>query len=174
MSSLKEKLAYKVLNGHQNKTKREYKLLNQITKVGVIYNIDDLDAGSYKTIKGYFERKGIQVSMLGFLNRKEVDESIDSNLNDELITLKQTNWLGIPKKEHVNNILPSGLDYLINLDAGPIVALQAICAHSDALCRLGRYYEEYPNNNDMMVSTILESPIGVFNEIKKTIFKDNG
>jgi hypothetical protein len=105
----------------------------QVKKVGIVWHEKDMKA--FQFLQDYFRNKNAIVRFLCF---SEAKKSTDSNI----ITRKETNWLGFPVGGAVETFLSADFDLLINIITQPCFPLEAITALSGAAFKIGWDYNK--------------------------------
>jgi hypothetical protein len=101
---------------------------DQVKKVGILWHEKDVKAFQY--LQDYFRKKNAIVRFLCF---SEAKTATDSNM----ITKKETNWLGFPVGGTVETFLSADFDLLINITTQPCFPLEVITALSGAAFKIG-------------------------------------
>jgi len=97
-------------------------------KVGILWHENDQKAFNY--LQDFFRQGSAIVRYLCF---SEVKQSADSNI----LTRKETNWLGWPRSGVVETFIHTEFDLLMNVTTSPCYPLEVITALSRATFRIG-------------------------------------
>jgi hypothetical protein len=106
---------------------------DQVKKVGIVWHEKDVKAFQY--LQEYFRNRNAIVRFLCF---SEAKTATDSNI----ITKKETNWLGFPVGGAVETFLSADFDLLINITTQPCFPLEVITALSGASFKIGWDYNQ--------------------------------
>jgi hypothetical protein len=106
---------------------------DQIKKVGIVWH--ERDVKGYQYLQDYFRNRTTIFRHFCF---SEAKIATDSNV----ITRKQTNWLGFPKGGATETFLSTDFDLLINITTQPCFALESVTALSVASFKIGWDYNQ--------------------------------
>ena len=118
LSAIKLNISNYILNKELNKLKHATKLvpLSKLKRLAILFDANDnQDVVAVKSLLKYFLDKNIDVSILGFVDKKEMDEVHLSTLYINYFNLKDTNFLGIPNSKKTHIFLAQKYDMLVNL-----------------------------------------------------------
>jgi hypothetical protein len=101
---------------------------DQVKKVGILWHEKDVKAIQF--LQDFFRNRNAIVRFLCF---SEAKLTTDSNV----ITRKDTNWLGFPTGGAVETFLSADFDLLINITTQPCFPLEVITALSGAAFKIG-------------------------------------
>jgi hypothetical protein len=110
-----------------------------------------------------------RVKLMGFLFDKTIQVSPNSNI--EIISVEDTEWNYIPKKEKILNFINNEFDILINLCTDVCFPLVYITALSKSLFKVGAYDKRNSAIFDFMVDTKQQSITGFSIELKHYLDK---
>lgn len=124
---------------NKNQSKRESVDFDKVKTIGFLFDTSD---STNRDIIAKFakelEQKGKKVSLLGFINSKQVIENLPFNS----FCLKDLNFALLPEKTYeVTEFMQKGFDILINLSLNELEPLEYIAAMSNAKFRVGPYTE---------------------------------
>jgi hypothetical protein len=128
--------------------------LKTATKIGLLYYADD--EASHKKVQRYVkhlkEEEGIRTLMaLGYSNEKETPAYLNSKLEFDHFTVKDTNWKGRPTGATISNFVDEDYDILVDLSLTKILPLRFVLLHSKAKFKVGRFAEENELFYDLMI-----------------------
>jgi len=106
---------------------------DQVKKVGILWH--EKDSKAFQFLQDHFRSKN---AIVRFLCYSEAKTATDSNM----ITKKETNWLGFPVGGAVETFLSADFDLLINIATQPCFPLEALTALSGATFKIGWDYNQ--------------------------------
>lgn len=102
--------------------------LSDVMKIGIIW--DEHDEKAYKFLYDYFKSPKVIIRFLSFTKNKTLKDS-------NLVTPKDTNWLGFPRGGAIEKFMQTDFDLLLNISVTPNFTLDAITALSAATLKIG-------------------------------------
>lgn len=139
--------------------------LSSAQNIGIlvpIQNQNELQEAEALAIQLKKEHK--KVKLMGFLFDKTIQISPNSNI--EIISIEDTEWNYIPKKEKILNFINHEFDILINLCTEVCFPLVYITALSKSLFKVGAYDKRNSAFFDFMLDTQQHSITGFSTELK--------
>jgi hypothetical protein len=135
--------------------KREHKFINfkDAKSIGIIF--DGSNDSEHPTIFQYIksiQKEKKNVSVLGYLNRKDSPQSTIKKMGFDYFTRKDVNWYMVPNNQLVKKFLNEQFDILININSENCFPIQYISGLSKAKLRVGRYNEESAICYDFMIN----------------------
>ena len=145
---LKERI-FNYLHGKQEARNPRFPHLDQPLKILLIYESDVLERNDdVKTIRMDLLKRQMDVTMWGFLEKKEVQTLILPQ--SRILGLTDYNWLGKPKEDVVTDLQAEHYDLLIDLTTRPLLPLRYIAMYADADFKVGLNLGE--GIHDMLIS----------------------
>ena len=146
--SLKQKIFDYILKKRPARESR-FPHLDQPLKVMIIYESDVLERNDgIKTIRQDLLRRQMDVTMWGFVEKKEISTLILPQ--SRILGLGDYNLFGKPKEYVLNDLKAEHYDLLIDLTTRPILALRYIAMYTDADFKVGLNLGE--GIHDMLIS----------------------
>lgn len=139
-----------------NKRLKEFSNFSLIKTIGVISNPQNEDQmDQFLRIVNHFHVRGKQTFSLLFLDKLIKDEIFLNKIEGHVITKKNCNWIGTPKKDiNLNHFINKDFDLLIDLSFTPSFSLNYLFILSKARLKA------MPTNNfsrqyaDLMLDSI--------------------
>ena len=132
-----------------NKFKRKSLGFDKIQKVGVILNDKNLDSSEVDKFIQRFKEEGISVEVLCYKTKK----SSSPKLKSKFISFqkKDIKWTGKLLNFKLKKFIRTDFDYLFSIVDNSSLALDAVLAHSNAKCRVGRFEDNRSDLYELMV-----------------------
>ncbi len=166
---LKKKIGYYHIwkNRRHQRRKKQVFNLKSAKSIGILFDATrpedfDLVREFYQDLK----KTGHALSVLGFVNDKEVPAHYLFKKDFILFTKKMLNWFGKPVTEEVINFSKCPFDILIDLTMTDQFVFDYIAGSSPARFKVGRYKEK-PVYADMMIHLEEDSSLEYFIELVK-------
>lgn len=144
--------------------------LEQAKKIGILYNATH--PISFEIIKSFTKvllEKKIEVSVLGYVQNKNLIDHYLYRKGFDFFTKNNLNWYNKPIGETVENFIKTPFDILINLCLEETFPVQYILALSESKFKVGKYFDE-PNYMDLMIN--VEKEMIAMKELSEEINKE--
>lgn len=123
--------------------------LDQPLKIMIIYESDLLERNdSIKTIRQDLLRRQMDVTMWGYVEKKEIQTLILPQ--SRILGVGDYNWLGKPRDYVLTDLKAEHYDLLIDLTTRPLLPLRYIAMYTDADFKVGMNLGE--GIHDMLIS----------------------
>ncbi len=143
--NLRTKVSRLAVKRIQKNRKRNKKVFNLSTarSIGIIFDGTDLKNfdGTFSFYRSLKE-KGFQLSVLAYVNAKNIPDKYLFKENLSFLTTNEVNWYYKPKSKAAQVFFDKQFDILINLDMNNIKAISFISTISLARFKVGRYSAE--------------------------------
>lgn len=158
LSDLKEKFSRRRIRS-LDRTKefsRDFVDIETAKFIGVIVNVDSLNAGDESLIKDYLAvlRKRKKRVLLIEISFNKKSEPTWKGLGDEFVFINPTklNWLDYPTPAIETQIRQYELDILIDLDMSPRMTSKYVCSMAKAKTRTGVHREGLESCYELMIN----------------------
>ncbi len=160
------------------KRERTVSNLHGAQTIGIVY--DATDSQEYEKVKKfckYLKERNKRIMALGFVNVKEEDNRLKSQLEYRFFTKKELNWLFKPSGLEVNSFTEKTFDILIDFSFEENLPLKYISGLSEAKFKVGPAGMNGTTFYDMVIdigkNRTLENLIGNINHYLDMINGDN-
>jgi len=111
----------------------------------------------YKSLK----EKNINISILGYVQAREIPDNFLIKKNIQFFTTKEVNWYFKPKNKDALKFADQKFDILINLDLNRVKVINYIVSISLARFKVGRFMKG-DKYNDFSIQTDMEPTLEYF------------
>ena len=148
MSKLKQYI-FDYLRKKQPERNSRFPHIDQPLKILLIYESDVLERNdSIKTIRQDLLRRQMDVTMWGFVEKKEILTLILPQ--SRILGSSDYNWLGKPRDYVLNDLTTEHYDLLLDLTTRPLLPLRYLAMYADADFKVGLNLGE--GIHDMLIS----------------------
>jgi hypothetical protein len=135
--SLKEKI-FEYLQGRQPERNPRFPHFNKPLTVLVIYESDPIERNdALKTIHQDLRRKGMDVSLWGFVAKKSKEITSPVLPQSRIIGLDEYNLFGKPREEVLEALQARKYDLMIDLTTHNCLQLRYLAMYAQADCKVG-------------------------------------
>ena len=135
INHLKQKWVHKQKN--KSAKEREVVGFDKIKQIGVLYPVLDTHNSALRIIEDFGNQNNISILSLGYLNSKNMAESMNPNHKTDFFCNKDLNWLKLPNVSDFHRFCNNQFDCLFNMYLTPIHPLMALSNYSEARFRVG-------------------------------------
>ena len=157
---------------HQSFIKTPYKFtqrsisdlsINNFKSVGILFDAATPE-NVWKVIdfKNVLTQKGIEVTLLGYINDEQPGDVPDLFAEIDFITKKDLNWLLTPVSYKSKDFMKVEFDMLLNLYTSECLPLQYISALSNSKYRIGCFNSKNLHCNDLLIKVNREGDLEHF------------
>ena len=148
MMKLKQRI-FEYLRSKQEERNPRFPKMDQPLKILLIYESDVLERNdSIKTIRQDLLRRQMDVTMWGFVEKKEIVSLVLPQ--SRILGLADYNLLGKPREYVMKDLVAEHYDLLIDLTTRPLLPLRYIALFADADFKVGLNLGE--GVHDMLIS----------------------
>ena len=145
---IKEKIFEFLFNRNKERNVR-FPSFDKPLKILVLFESDVMERNEVmKTIRQDLLRRKMDVTMWGYVDKKEIDSPI--MLQSRILGQNDYNWLGKPKDQVVEDLKSVHYDLLIDLTTKPLLPLRYLAMYADADFKAGLNIGE--GVHDMLIS----------------------
>jgi len=140
LKNFRLKIAYILLRQKSTRVKRQKKLFDFASAkfVGVLCSPqDELNTLLLKEFLYFLSKKGIQYSVFGYFDQKNIPENFLYWKGTDFITRNDVNFFFIPKNQIVDKFINEPFDMLINCCIDHYFPVEYIAQLSKASCKVG-------------------------------------
>jgi len=154
MAGLREAIGKRVLKNKLKNFRRKTHVHNFTTAKSAVILFDAQINNSFKVVwdfRGFLKDKGINCTIYGYINQKEVPPDMLFWKDVHIITRSNLNWFFRPGGEAVELFYNDEADMLIDFNRTPRLELQYLVQLSAASFKIGSFTEE-KNDYDLMIN----------------------
>tara|TARA_B100001250_G_C19615140_1_gene706812 strand:+ start:217 stop:765 length:549 start_codon:yes stop_codon:yes gene_type:complete len=142
--------------------KKRYKsnliTLSDVRKIGIVFDAPlSKDVVKVKDLLKYFLRKNIDVDVLGFVEKKKMEDFHLSTLHFNYINLKDLSFWGVPNSTVVERFFSKEFDMLINLSLSNSFCTKYVTLNSKSKFRVGVFSQNNKLRYDLMFNLKIKS-----------------
>lgn len=145
--------------------------LDEANSIGVLFNATH--SVSFDIVKNYVKELSLKhknISVLGFVDSKQLIDHYLYRKGFEFFTRNELNWYNKPENDAVTAFLKEEFDVLINLNLDDIYPIKYILSLSKAKFKVGRLTDTH-NYHDLMID--IEGEKEAMKELQAELLKDD-
>lgn len=154
MAGLREKIGRRILRKRLKSQKRDTCVHNFETAGSAVILFDAQIKNGFQVVKefrNFLVEKGIQCTVYGYMDQKEVPKDMLFWKDYHIITRRNLNWYHHPVGEEADLYRKEDPDMLLDFSITPRIELQFLVQLSPARFKIGTYTDER-NDYDLMIN----------------------
>jgi len=130
---------------------KNLKHYDDIKQVGILYDAKGGINGTPEDFIRKLQHENKQVKALGFIQKRNINPSLDSSITFDYFTEKDLNWMGKPSGKQIDAFLSEKFDILLDLTDSSRYAFSYITGMSEASLKIGKKGSGSETFYDLMI-----------------------